>query len=348
MAISSAASLPEQDHAALTGGTELLPHHPVFRARDLELAREYLCGVIAPHRLTYRTRDRRLDFRHRGAKLGAVELNAMQYGGDIIVDAPHFADYYLLQFMLAGDCRVSQSGRSYDLPTASVAVINPCRSFTKNWSMAGRQLLVRIERGLLERELRAWTGRDREDRIEFDQSRVFAMGETGALTHAVRMLCDILRDKSAALDHPLVRERVTSTLVSALLVELPHSHSRAFETPVISIAPAAVRRAEQFIEENAEKAIGLADVAFAAGVSARTLQSAFRRFRSTTPMAHLRALRLELAQRELSRSDRKTCSVTSVANGHGFTSLSRFASDYKARFHETPSETLRRGFDERR
>jgi hypothetical protein len=30
------------------------------------------------------------------------------------------------------------------------------------------------------------------------------------LTHAVRMLCDNLRDESSGLDHPLVRDRVAS------------------------------------------------------------------------------------------------------------------------------------------
>ena len=49
-------------------------------------------------------------------------------------------------------------------------------------------------------------------------------------------------------------------------------------------------------------AIGLADVASAAGVSSRALQKAFRRFRDTTPMAHLRALRLDLARSELARA----------------------------------------------
>ena len=104
-----------------------------------------------------------------------------------------------------------------------------------------------------------------------------------------------------------------------------------------------MRRAERFIEENAVKAIGLADVALAAGVSARSLQLAFSRFRDTTPMAHLRALRLELARSDLARAGQDGGSVTSVANAHGFGSFSRFAADYKARFHESPSETLRRG-----
>jgi AraC-like DNA-binding protein len=342
MPLSPGTSLTGQDNAALLGGADLLPRHPIFRARDLEPVREYLCGVLAPHRLTYRTRERRLNFRHRGAKFGAVELNAMQFGGDVMVDAPHFPDYYLLQFMLAGGCCVTQGGRSYDMPAASVAVINPCRPFTKSWSEAGRQLMIRIERSLLERELRAWIGRDQKERIEFDQSQVFAMGKVSALTHAVRMLCDALRDESSGLDHPLVRDRVASTLASALLVELPHNYSRAFEAAETSIAPAAVRRAERFIEENAVKSIGLADVACAAGVGARALQLAFRRFRNTTPMAHLRALRLELARGELARAGSDGGSVTSVANACRFGSLSRFAADYKARFHESPSETLRR------
>ena len=324
-------------------GEELLPRHPIFRARDLEAASEYLCSAIAPNRLTYSTRQHGLDFRHRLARLGAVELNAMQFGGDVTVVAPHVPDFYLLQIMLAGGCTLTQAGRSYDMPAGSLAVINSSRPFTKTWSSAGRQLMIRIEQSLLERELLAWTGREPRELILFDQSRAFAMEKVATLTHTVRMLCDDLRDNSTSLDHPLVRRRVASMLASALLVGLPHNHSRVFEAAERSIAPASVRRAERFIEENAVKAIGLADVASAAGVSARALQMAFRRFRDTTPMAHLRALRLDLARSELARAGQNGGSVASVALAHGFGSLSRFAADYKARFHEPPSETLRRG-----
>jgi len=93
MPISLAAGPSGQDNAALNGDTDLLPRHPIFHARDLEPAREYLSGVLAPHRLTYLTREHRLNFRHRRAKLGAVELNALQFGGDVMVTAPHIPDY---------------------------------------------------------------------------------------------------------------------------------------------------------------------------------------------------------------------------------------------------------------
>jgi transcriptional regulator GlxA family with amidase domain len=90
-------------------------------------------------------------------------------------------------------------------------------------------------------------------------------------------------------------------------------------------------------------AVGLTDVARAAGVSARALQLGFRRFRDTTPMAQLRALRLERARRALADAGQGGGSVTSVAAEQGFGSLSRFEANYKARFGEPPSETLRRG-----
>jgi hypothetical protein len=58
----------------------------------LDLAREHLSGVLAPNRLTYPTREHGLDFRHRVARLGAVDLNALAFGGDIRVDAQHIPD----------------------------------------------------------------------------------------------------------------------------------------------------------------------------------------------------------------------------------------------------------------
>jgi AraC-like DNA-binding protein len=343
MPISLAAGPLGQHNAALNGDADLLPRHPIFRARDLELACDHLSGALAPNRLTYLTRAHRLNLRHRCAKLGEVELNALQFGADVMVAARFVPDFYLLQFMLDGSCTLTQGGRTYDMPAGSVAIINSRRPFTKSWSPDGRQLLIRIDRGLLEREMLTWTGRYPREPIEFDQSQAFAMEKAATLTHAVRMLCDDLRGDSSSLDHPLVRDRVASALASALLVGLPHNHSGAFHGAAPSIAPASVRRAERFIEENAVKAIGLADVASAAGVSARSLQLAFRRFRDTTPMAHLRALRLELARTELARAGEDGGSVASVALSHGFGSLSRFAADYKARFHEPPSETVRRG-----
>jgi len=128
----------------------------------------------------------------------------------IMVTAPPFGDFYLLQFTLTGRCQLRQDGRCMDLPAGSVAVINPFRAFAKAWAPGTRQLLIRIDRRLLEREFRAWTGSDKTERIEFDLSPVESMAKVGTLTHYVRMLCDDLGNASSHLEHPLVSDRIAS------------------------------------------------------------------------------------------------------------------------------------------
>ena len=94
------------------GDADLLPRQPIFRTRDLEQAREYLGGVFVDARFAYLSQQRRLDFRHRQAKSGSIAVNSMQYGTDIMVTAPPFGDFYLLQFTLTGRCQLRQDGKS--------------------------------------------------------------------------------------------------------------------------------------------------------------------------------------------------------------------------------------------
>jgi AraC-like DNA-binding protein len=343
MHMTSAAFQAFPDSTCTIGEAELLPRHPIFRTHDLDHTREYLGGVFVDARFSYLSKERRLDFRHRQAKLGAIVVNSMQYGPGVMVTAPPFGDFYLLQFTLAGGCQLRQGRSCMDMPTGSVNIVNPFRAFAKAWSPGTRQLLIRIDRRLLEREFQAWTGSDKTERIEFDLSPVDSMAKVGTLTHCVRMLCDDLSNASSHLQHPLVRDRIASALVSTLLVSMPHNRGHALEAAATSIAPFFVRRVERFIEENARCAINVEDLAGVAGVSTRALQAGFRRFRNTTPMAYLRALRLELARSELARAGRGIGSVASVANVFGFGHLGRFAADYKTRFGESPSQTLRRG-----
>ena len=57
-------------------------------------------------------------------------------------------------------------------------------------------------------------------------------------------------------------------------------------------------------------------------------------------MHYLRDLRMERAHRAAER--REAASVAGVALRWGFAHMGRFSNDYKARYLETPSQTLRR------
>jgi len=82
----------------------------------------------------------------------------------------------------------------------------------------------------------------------------------------------------------------------------------------------------------------LARLSGASGVSPRSLQLAFRKYRGTSPTAYIRNARLELAHRLLADpADGR--SVSQIAVDCGFSHLSRFAHAYRERFGELPSRT---------
>ncbi|MCD6732187.1 MAG: helix-turn-helix domain-containing protein, partial [Burkholderiaceae bacterium] len=71
------------------------------------------------------------------------------------------------------------------------------------------------------------------------------------------------------------------------------------------------------------------------------LQAGFRRYRNSTPIEFVRVQRLAKAREALAGAQPGT-RVTDVALGVGYFHLGRFAAEYKARYGESPSDTLAR------
>jgi AraC-like DNA-binding protein/Tfp pilus assembly protein PilF/TolB-like protein len=109
----------------------------------------------------------------------------------------------------------------------------------------------------------------------------------------------------------------------------------------MSPLPRGVRRALEAMRGNPGHDWSVTELAGAAGLSSRTLQRQFREFLGQTPRAALRDVRFENARRELLQGlpDAK---VMDVALRCGFPHFGRFSVDYRRRFGETPSQTLRR------
>ena len=97
-----------------------------------------------------------------------------------------------------------------------------------------------------------------------------------------------------------------------------------------------------YIEGNAHRSIGMADIAAACHRTPRSLQLIFRRGTDTTPWAYVRSVRLARAHRDLVRADGGRDTVLSVALRWGFTNSGRFSAEYRAVYGEPPHTTLRR------
>jgi transcriptional regulator GlxA family with amidase domain len=102
-----------------------------------------------------------------------------------------------------------------------------------------------------------------------------------------------------------------------------------------------MRRAVDFIDAHLDGAITIDDLAQASGVAGRTLFRHFQTVRGMSPMRYIRERRFQRVRQALLRAEPEE-SVTEIALKFGFGHLGRFSVQYRERYRETPSQTLRR------
>ncbi len=194
--------------------------------------------------------------------------------------------------------------------------------------------LMRIDRNIVE-HVAAERGGWEPGPLEFQPNHVPEGAPLAAWWLMVRMIAaEIL---STTGDVPLEREReLAATAAAGLLTAIPHwptGRSSAEEPPT------SVGRAETFILEHIGSRITVDDVADAAGMSVRGLQSAFQRVHGASPMNYLRGVRLLMARQQLESGH--ATAVSDIARAVGFTHLGRFSGIYREEFGELPVDTLR-------
>ena len=103
-----------------------------------------------------------------------------------------------------------------------------------------------------------------------------------------------------------------------------------------------IRRSKELLEERFGSVVLVGELAAAAGVSERTLRTAFNEYFGVGPVRYLQLRQLHQVHRALRTADPEAVSVSDILVGYGVWEFSRFASRYRQLFGELPSETLRR------
>ena len=98
-----------------------------------------------------------------------------------------------------------------------------------------------------------------------------------------------------------------------------------------------VQRACDLVNDGLDQSPTVSQLCLDLEVSRRTLQNGFQQVLNISPLAYLKAFRLDKARRALKRAS----SVTEAATTCGFWHFGHFSHDYQAMFGERPSDTLR-------
>lgn len=101
-----------------------------------------------------------------------------------------------------------------------------------------------------------------------------------------------------------------------------------------------VAKARDFIEVNLGAPIAVQTIAREAGASLRTLETAFRETFDLSIVQYIKHRRLNAVRHELLVSKDPEIRIKDMARNNGLFHHGQFAGDYRALFHESPSQTL--------
>lgn len=145
------------------------------------------------------------------------------------------------------------------------------------------------------------------------------------------------------LSPPQSRYRLED-FIPLLIDAIPHDLSRLEVCLQSPRRFELVKQAEEYMRSHLETPITLMSLCQALYTSERPLTYGFREVYGSSPMAHLKTLRLYAVRTQLQQAEPTTTVIADIAKRFGFQSLGHFSRDYKTMFGELPSETLKQSF----
>ncbi|MGG7566765.1 AraC family transcriptional regulator [Rhodovulum sp. DZ06] len=298
-----------------------------------------MSGLLRPCRAQERRGARyRTEVLHD--RIGGVGLTAVRTGGAARITVEPDRALSLLQIPIHGafDSHAPRQESERYEAGAAAQLVDASAPLELDFHAATRMLIV----DLAPEQLEALGGSGMA-RARGGRRRVSLESPAGArLLRLSRFL--LAEIEAQPLDHgaDALAEGLEQALIAAVGGALDHS---AAPEPAASVVAAGdggpLDRAERFMRAHLDQPVTPAEIAAAAGVSLRSLHRLFRARRGATPLAVFKEMRLERVHREIVSGRCKPNGLTALALDWGFNHAGLFAADYRRKFGQAPSETLR-------
>jgi AraC-like DNA-binding protein len=314
----------------------------IFQSRDADETRTFLSEKNYRFDVSAKNSEE-LDVRINGVYMPYLYIGYVQYGNAAVALHPGRSrtDYWM-QLPLRGNLSASIGRDSVACTPLRGVIASPAHEECRFLSQSGSsRIQVALNGSALERHLAALLGEQSAGNLDFAPAIDLDTGSGRSVARYVLMAVADLEQDASVLQNPFTMRAFEDFISTALLLAHPHNYTEALHRVQKPPAPRNVKRALDFMEANMDVPISIADIVAAAGVPGRTLFKHFKDWRGISPMQHLRNARFAKVRQVLLQAGSEG-SVTDIAMRWGFAHMGRFAVEYRQRFGETPSDTLRR------
>lgn len=151
-----------------------------------------------------------------------------------------------------------------------------------------------------------------------------------------------LSGKDFIAEGPFLRH-LKESLIFFVLYNIDNNYSQLLRSPrvVLTPAPHSIKSVEEYINLHYSEPLTSTDLALLAGISIRSLQVGFKKFRNTTVNSYIREIRLLNARKMIFDAD-LFLPLKQVSHACGFSNYQLFCKYYFFRFSETPQDSIKR------
>lgn len=322
--------------------TPPLQRYLLHKTRNIKAIHASVAKIFCPHKVKVSGSgplDRDALMHYAPLPNGAIIY--LVYGAEIRVDVSQLG-FFLIELPLSGESTTFCGDGSVLSGPGQAVVAGPYQQFASEWSDDCSKLLIKLESGALENYLSTLLGRRQIRALDFDMEMQLAADSSASLLRTIHWILDELDQPGSLLNTaPLAGLQFQRMLMWTLLHCQPNNYSEELRARELPRIPHYVLQTKQYIRRHYGETISLEQLVEHANVSERTLLEGFKRYHDVSPMKLLKLTRLDYIHLGLKEADPAKSNVTGLALASGFSQLGKFSSEYKERFGESPSDTLK-------
>jgi AraC family ethanolamine operon transcriptional activator len=222
-----------------------------------------------------------------------------------------------------------------------IAVLPPSSHFTAATFGPHRWFSISLPAGLFG-EAAARIGKGDLEWIEREKCSISTSPKLAECLTSEVVNTAALFAKRATLGHHSHGANIEDSLLNSLIAAVAGANTKTSLSENTKSSRKIMRRALQYVRRHIWEPLYVGDLAHVAEVTDRTLHRAFMQQLGIGPTRYLKLRQLNIVRRALRGKLESPHKILEIMSEHGVSEFGRFATEYRALFGESPSETRRR------